>query len=791
MIFNTYKLPLRNGGESPISYIYYDKITNLDKILDYALDTTDITSYIKHFKKYSDAKKRVNRYDNHNIFFFDTETTTVENIVPDKSFSFIYRAMLSINNKIVIMIRTYEEINELFARINKYYEKKFKSKNPNVINFKYIVWVHNLSYDFQFCRNCEIFGNVDRVISRKKYDTISITFDNIIEFRDSYSLLGSSLDSASKDYNTPHMKMKGDLAYNLIRTPITPLTKKELGYCLGDVVVGVELIAILLKSEGYGAKDTKNTKTGKLETSYSFNNFPYTKTGSVRNYIKNVCRKNPKLEWERKSCLKKIKTTPEIFEKLKKAYTGGYTHAFFSNKLDVITFVNSFDITSDYPYQILTKKFPMGTFEEYDLDDFENFLDNTGKIYSRSLERYSFLVEINVYHAEAKSVITSISYADVESLEDEEIPDEYKDRSCNINNKKFCLDNGKIYEGCNFKMTLTDLDYNNFVDLYDCEYEITEVHRTVCGYLPMYLVDSVLHFYAQKTTLKGVEGEELKYNLFKTLVNGIYGMTVQDPTKDGFDIIQNSWIKYSISEDDFEDNVNGESITNLVRYQWGVWVTAHARNELFHMMKQIAPEDLVYCDTDSCKFKYSKKYEKLFEKRNKELQKLNQKVCKERGISYSRFCPKAKDGKIKEVGLWDNEGVYDVFKTTGSKRYLTFKEKCKDKTNVLEVTCAGIAKENMKTQLLKQCNITELNKDNVRKVFDKFDDNFSVPAGWEEDGVHTLTGKSIHGYYNNDDEVNTYDVVDHKGKKCTITSVYYITLEPACFTLSTNKDMVS
>lgn len=54
-------------------------------------------------------------------------------------------------------------------------------------------------------------------------------------------------------------------------------------------------------------------------------------------------------------------------------------------------------------------------------------------------------------------------------------------------------------------------------------------------------------------------------------------------------------------------------------YAWGCWVTAHARQRL-KLAVNIAGEDFVYCDTDSCKILITERYSEI----QKEFDRLNE-----------------------------------------------------------------------------------------------------------------------------------------------------------------------
>ena len=51
------------------------------------------------------------------------------------------------------------------------------------------------------------------------------------------SVTAMGLAKYQKNYNLPIGKLAGDLDYSLYRHRYTPLTKKELAYCINDVQV--------------------------------------------------------------------------------------------------------------------------------------------------------------------------------------------------------------------------------------------------------------------------------------------------------------------------------------------------------------------------------------------------------------------------------------------------------------------------------------------------------------------------------------------------------------------------
>ena len=99
---------------------------------------------------------------------------------------------------------------------------------------KCIIWVHNLSYEFHFLSNFLEWKSVFARSPHKPMKAVPKKYPNI-EFRCSYMLTRLSLDAWGEQLGVK--KMKGDLDYEVIRTPYTKLTKKELTYCEQDLRV--------------------------------------------------------------------------------------------------------------------------------------------------------------------------------------------------------------------------------------------------------------------------------------------------------------------------------------------------------------------------------------------------------------------------------------------------------------------------------------------------------------------------------------------------------------------------
>lgn len=92
------------------------------------------------------------------------------------------------------------------------------------------------------------------------------------------------------------------------------------------------------------------------------------------------------------------------------------------------------------------------------------------------------------------------------------------------------------------------------------------------------------------------------------------------------------------------DDLREKKYKNFLAYQYGIYVTALNRFELWNMLLKIG-NDEVYHDTDSLKMLHPRKYKKLFEERNKEIIAENIKACEYHNIPLDSFIAYSKDGK--------------------------------------------------------------------------------------------------------------------------------------------------
>ena len=125
-------------------------------------------------------------------------------------------------------------------------------------------------------------------------------------------------------------------------------------------------------------------------------------------------------------------------------------------------------------------------------------------------------------------------------------------------------------------------------------------------------------------------------------------------------------------------------------------------------------------------------------------------------FDISRYMPKNQSGEPVPLGVWDDEGIYEKFKTIGAKRYLTFRhvkmKPFEDNEMTVQltvpthmVTLAGANKE-------RTCGYLRTTK----KPFENFNDKLVVPADRAGRLILTYIDHEIEG-----DVVDCYGVPYH------------------------------
>ena len=607
--------------------------------------------------------------------------------------------------------RTWKEFEVLISMV-----QKILSLNENR---RLVVYVHNLPYEFQFIRKHFDWDEVFILTERKPvYATTGG-----IEFRCSLKLAGGkALANVGKDLQKYKVeKAVGNLDYEQIRTPLTPLTEKELLYCENDIRVILCYIQEKIEQDGDITK------------------IPLTNTGYVRNY----CRKECYSRWKPyRKVMESLTLEADEYSQLKRAFQGGFTHANANYVGKVLDKVGSHDFTSSYPAVMVLEKFPMAKAE-----------------YISNGINESELMEL---------LITRCCLFDIEiwglmpKLFHEHPISRYKCPVC----ENAIVDNGRIVMAEHIITTITEQDFFVYTEFYTWDrIEIKNLRTYQKNYLPKNFVQSVLNLYEKKTVLKDVEGEEINYMISKNMINAAYGMMVTDPIRDELMYSDNTFytIPKNIAEGIDKYNTN---IRRFLFYPWGVWVTAYARANLFSGIVEMG-DDYVYSDTDSIKSINTERHEDYYNSYNAQILYKIELASQYHNLDKSLFAPYTKKGKQKIIGVWDDEGVYDKFKTLGAKRYLTMKGVQLTEPKYM-ITLAGSNKKKTMEYLV-----------GTGDPFGNFTDGLSIPP--------ENSGRLILSYIDNE---TSGTVVDMFGVPYEYHELSSIHMEKSEYNLSMSEEFV-
>lgn len=656
---------------SPTFSLSTEKFESKDAFKDYLLTIDE--SYVK----------KASKYVYYNIpLAFDIETSSFyEN---NEKRAIMYAFVLGINGKCWLG-RTWADFFDYLNIIHEVW-------NINESR-KIIIWVHNLSYEFQFIRKRFKWKEVFSLDLRKpaKAETI----DGII-FRCSYILSNSSLNLVGTNLIKYKVKkMIGDLDYNLIRTSDTYLNDKELKYILNDGLVVMAYIQEL------------------IEKYQTLANLPLTFTGFVRQICKKNCfgtkKEKSKYFTYTKIMNNLILNDTNEYKLLRLAYQGGFTHANAFNSNKICYNVNSYDLTSSYPTVLVAEEYPISTGEYIIIKNKDEFIKN--------ISTYCCVFEITFY--------------DLESIVFIDHP--ISKGKCTDIEEPYQVDNGRIINAKKISCVITEQDYLIYRKFYKWS-SITIGHfiRYEKNYLPKDFILSILNFYKTKTILKDVEGQEEEYMTAKQHLNSIYGMTVTDIYKDDIEYINDEWVTMSPDIDAKIEKYN-KSRKRFLFYGWGVWCTAYARRNLFTAIYELG-SDYIYSDTDSVKYMNKDNHEKYFNDYNINIINKLKYVMKINKIDESYILPKNKFNEEKPLGIWTYEGQYEMFKTLGAKRYMYIKN------NKLYITISGINK-------IDGAKYLEYKYKTPINILNNFKDEMLFPASYTIDNIeYSATGKKTHTY---------------------------------------------
>lgn len=506
------------------------------------------------------------------------------------------------------------------------------------------IFVHNLGFEMHYLDNLFEWEKIFCRVPHKPITAIFKDYKNI-EFRCTYMLTRLSLASWGKSLGVK--KMVGDLDYIKIRTPLTPLTDKEMGYCEQDCRVVKAGIAQYLKTYKY------------------INEIPSTQTGTVRRELKKrLCNDKDYMRLMHKLVPRNV----EEYYRYQSVFAGGYTHANYHYAGDVISSevygpIKHLDFASSYPAVMISEKYVCSQYFYYGktLPDWKTF----------DYKAYIMLLRFEDLECDAFNTYIQAS------------------KCCG---SQIRYDNGRILSASFVDVWCSELDWVIIRNTYRFKrMEVIECWAAYKDYLPPVFTNYILELYHDKCALKGVKGQEEFYSKQKEKLNALYGCCATQPLQADvtYDQKEAVWGFKSLGKDQvqkrFDDLRRWYDKRYFVHYAWGCQVANYARYNLWQLI-QHCDQDLLYCDTDS--IFYMGDYD--FTWYNEQITNKIRRACEEQGLDFEKTQPCDPKGKKRPLGiLTEEDGTITEFKTLGAKKYC---ERWAE-DNKLHLTVSGINKE--------------------------------------------------------------------------------------------------
>ena len=546
---------------------------------------------------------------------FDIETSTNKAMM----INYMYIWQFQIDDYFTIIGRRWSDFTDMLQKISDYLD-----------DLTLVVYVHNLSYEFQYLKGLFDIGENDVFASDVRRIIRFHALGNI-EFRCSMMLSNMSLKQFTHTMHVKHEKLDGSDIYDREMFPWTDLPLDVIQYSIYDVVGLVEAVKQRMKLDG--------------DNLYTI---PLTSTGYPRRDMKEAMRYYPHKK------MRAMLPDLHVYDLLVEAFRGGDTHAnrYFAGK--ILENVVSADRSSSYPDVMCNCMFPMGPWTE---------LEPKREVLKKEMQsgENALLMTIRLQHVRLKDGYNGDPYISYE-----------KCRLCHGG----IFDNGRILQAYELEMTVTDIDFYIITKDYEFEdLQVIELWASEYDFLPACFVKVITNYYEIKTRLKGDPEKDLEYNKVKALLNSLYGMMAMKTIRPKI-IFRDGGLHVDQSEDR-ETLLEKAYRKPYSNYAWGVWVTAWARFRLWEGIQNVGRYSFVYCDTDSVK--YIDTPFTTWSLYNQE--RMNDAV-------YSGSLAKDANGKVHYMGVYEPDGEYKRFITLGAKRYAY-----EDQRGELHITIAGVSKK--------------------------------------------------------------------------------------------------
>ena len=634
---------------------------------------------------------------------------------------------------------------------------------------KVCIYVHNYSYEFFFDNGIISFDDYFAI----KQNKIAYAHYKNIEFRCSYLLSGVKLDKLS-EFIPAGLKLNKlpKYNYNIIRTPITPLTDKEMAYGLQDVRILCHYVYYQLQTYGSIAK------------------IPMTKHSRVRKLMQEYCMPSGKDTLsviERNAFIREISQLQfhsiAEFGLATDAMHGGHNGY---NKYELCKTnkdIELFDASSQYPSVICSSNMFPKSYIGYDRNVDEDYLQNEIN------EKHTFICELEFINLRPRTYHRRNKLTGEIEHKDANWDYFITDKMIFRDSENVVYDGGKVIQGSKVVLRCTAPDYLTFNMFYEWDtLKVNHICTYTTGYLPRKVIEFVLDLYHKKTE----SIDSLHRALAKEDINGISGMAVTSPLKDvvHYDEVKGEWSKMCNNEwldttydfNTIEGNVKyyEDKIKNynrklfhggvVIPYIAGIFIHAISRNRLAEIILAAGLQDkFLYSDTDSI---YGKKgLQPIINDYNRKIIEQLYDMCDFYKIDRSKVSAEDIEGRIHTIGLFEKEGTYKAFKYINLKTYIKVTE-----DNELITTTAGLGKEEGCKFLSKVDENSYKDDDSkgkvhyyikdIEKVFKVFDEGMKVPENETGQLKKTIFRGNVSGtitdYLGNDYDYNIKGSVNLK-----------------------------
>lgn len=489
--------------------------------------------------------------------------------------------------------------------------------------YEIVCYCHNLAFEFDFLM--KNISKPEKILSNSTRSIISGKLEDInILFKCSYKLSGYSLAKIGEMVKLPKLEAEYINIY-----PDEEIPEEYLIYNERDCDIVAKYMIDIELPKWKTLSKIPLTKTGKVRKKfYEF----YSQTED-----KNTC------EWD-------LMPPDNCYNAIMEAFQGAITisNPLFTN-IELCN-IDSYDITSSYPYTMLAEQFP------YTIKKSSDFSLS-------QLNKPFWIAKIKFINIRSKFTWQWLSISKIQ---------EY----CKISSKFF---NGKLICTDYMTRTVTNIDYQSICETYDFDdIELIEFYEMEkYDYLPTSYIETIKHFgkfkHDLKEQIKVMETEEhteqemqdvkRDYMLAKNDYNSIYGMAVQKLIQSEYYVDENFiWQEREIP---YRCNPKKHMKRNFL---FGVYILAYSRRNLLRAIIKNCPITFVYADTDSIKYMKTEPFIDTNLKLRKEFLEIP---------------------SLADLGEFDFELTYKEFKVLGAKKYCYTKQG----SDKVILTVAGLPKK--------------------------------------------------------------------------------------------------